>query len=422
MKHLTAKPDVSMLAEPYRSVVALALEKDPSKRFESVGAMLAALPQPSQAAPGSGRLPPQGHAADNRAGRTPAGDEPVDENVVQAEAVDDEPILRAVRRNLYQARAAWDRADFPAPVKIIILLAVLFALLLNATPLIPLLILLAIFYGGYRLIRALVLSQNSSPAPPVYRHPPQQQGAQPQAVSPGNTAETSAHAPQRRHKLRRHERAAAALLMKSPRERFTELLGSMLGAVLVSIAMCMVMVLLTGLFQVTTNGPEQFAWLLLVSIAGSWAVLILSKFWEGTRGEAVLRRFAMMVVGLGLGVVAFGVAGGLLAGLPHGSGFIDSPNYRMPSSFYDAGRPLALAYMAVFGTLFLLVRWWRQADPLRRSRLSLWSAAVSAAVALFVAVVWHFPQAWLVMTAASMSVSIQLSSPWIPLHKRKHIR
>ena len=45
MKHLTAKPDLSPLAEPYRSVVARALEKDPDDRFRSVEEMLAALPR-----------------------------------------------------------------------------------------------------------------------------------------------------------------------------------------------------------------------------------------------------------------------------------------------------------------------------------------------------------------------------------------
>ncbi len=44
MKHLTAQPDVSKLAEPYRSVVARALEKDPARWFATVGEMLAALP------------------------------------------------------------------------------------------------------------------------------------------------------------------------------------------------------------------------------------------------------------------------------------------------------------------------------------------------------------------------------------------
>ena len=47
MKHLTAVPDVSALAEPFRSVVARALEKDPERRFSSVAEMLAALPHPS---------------------------------------------------------------------------------------------------------------------------------------------------------------------------------------------------------------------------------------------------------------------------------------------------------------------------------------------------------------------------------------
>ncbi len=54
MKHLTATPDVSMLPEPYRGVIARALEKDPSKRFGSAGEMLATLPKPSGAA-GLGR-------------------------------------------------------------------------------------------------------------------------------------------------------------------------------------------------------------------------------------------------------------------------------------------------------------------------------------------------------------------------------
>ena len=43
MKHLTARPDVSNLAEPFRSVVARALEKDPARRFATVGEMLAAI-------------------------------------------------------------------------------------------------------------------------------------------------------------------------------------------------------------------------------------------------------------------------------------------------------------------------------------------------------------------------------------------
>ena len=431
MKHLTAKPDVSMLADPYRSVVAMALEKDPAKRFESVGAMLAAIPQPKEEAPGSGRLPHGTYTADKPFDDEPLHDEPpgVDNSAdngaepVHAEVVDDEPILRAARQNWYKARAEWDKADMPTAVKIIILLAVAFVLLSQAPIVIFLAILLGVFYGGYRVIRTIVLSQESAHNRPIHANRPSPQAAAPPAENTVRQPEKPPRGqpvPLRNRKQQLREKAIACLLIKSPRERFTELLGSMLGATLVSIAMCVVMALLSGLLNFTYQGPEQFAWLLLVSITGSWAVLIPSKTWEGTHGEAILRRFALMVVGLGLGVVAFAIAGGLLVGLPHGSGLMDSPSYRMPNNFYDAGRPLVLAYMAAFGTLFLLIRWWRQADPLRRSRLSLWSLFVSVTVAIVVAAVWHFPQTWLAMAAGSISISVQLASPWIPLHKRKH--
>jgi hypothetical protein len=47
MKHLTAVPDVSMIAEPFRGVIARALEKDPDLRFRSAAEMLAAMPAPT---------------------------------------------------------------------------------------------------------------------------------------------------------------------------------------------------------------------------------------------------------------------------------------------------------------------------------------------------------------------------------------
>jgi len=421
MKHLTATPDVSMLAEPYRSVVALALEKDPAKRFESVGAMLAALPQPGQKLPGDGRIP---GAADQHAREQSAPrEEPSYEDVkpVHAEPVDDEPILRAVRQNWRKMRAEWDRADMPTAIKVLILVALAIVLASNAPLVIFLAFVLAFFYGGYRVIRALVLSQESTRWPPRYDHDPPRREPPPGMNNAPPVEPPRGEPPRPRHR-RKHqvrEPAVTALLVKSPRERATELLGSMLCASLVATAMCVVATLLSGGFGFAYPKPEQFAWLLVVSILGSWSIMIPSKFWEGTRGEAVLRRFTMMVVGLLLGLVAFGIATGLLVELFHGASIMDPPDYDMPGSFYDAGRPMALAYMAAFGTLFLILRWWRQADPLRHSRLSLWALAVSVVVAIIVAAAWHFPQAWLAMVAASISVSVQLASPWIPLHQRK---
>src|SRR5262249_57382684 len=45
MKHLTADPDLGRLTEPYRSVVARLLDKDPRHRYPAVQDLLAELPQ-----------------------------------------------------------------------------------------------------------------------------------------------------------------------------------------------------------------------------------------------------------------------------------------------------------------------------------------------------------------------------------------
>src|SRR5258708_16266917 len=45
MKHLTAQPDLSMIAEPYRTAIARALAKDPEERVRSGGELAALLPQ-----------------------------------------------------------------------------------------------------------------------------------------------------------------------------------------------------------------------------------------------------------------------------------------------------------------------------------------------------------------------------------------
>jgi hypothetical protein len=104
----------------------------------------------------------------------------------------------------------------------------------------------------------------------------------------------------------------------------------------------------------------------------------------------------------------------LLVELPPDPGFPQPASYAMRSSFYgDHGTPLTLAYVACFGTLFLVLRWWRQADPLRPSRFSLWLLVISAFFAAIVAAGWSFPEPWLVMVAATMSAALQLSTPCV---------
>ncbi len=204
------------------------------------------------------------------------------------------------------------------------------------------------------------------------------------------------------------------MLVKPFRQRLTELVGSLLVSSLVAVAMCVVMVLIEA-FRAHAAGvpqPEHFVWLLLVSIAGSWAVLVPAKYWEGFRGEPMLRRFLLMVLGMGLGGIAFGLSEFLLVGLRPAAGYPTPLEYPLPPNFYaEDGRPLMMAEVASFAALFFLIRWWRQADPLRKARFSLWTVLVSAVVAGAVAHVLQFPQPWLPMVAGTISVAVQLASP-----------
>ena len=86
------------------------------------------------------------------------------------------------------------------------------------------------------------------------------------------------------------------------------------------------------------------------------------------------------------------------------------------TSFYDAkdGSPLLYAYLAYFGALFAGMRWWKQADPLRRTRLSVWSTGVVVFAAWLIHLIWPFPQPWGLMVAAIISISVQLVSPFAP--------
>jgi serine/threonine protein kinase len=80
MKHLVGEPDLTVLAEPYRSVVARLLEKDPQRRFPSVGEALNQLLDkiPAAAQVGSEPAPTQSYPGPDP--REPADKEDAAEN------------------------------------------------------------------------------------------------------------------------------------------------------------------------------------------------------------------------------------------------------------------------------------------------------------------------------------------------------
>jgi hypothetical protein len=310
------------------------------------------------------------------------------------------------------------------------------ALAYNAELAFQLIVPLAVLYVVYRVVRSVILQQEAKKAGAGHAQPARP-AAMPRANDaarprPQNFEETTYHAPQgaasaapagstgdwraasQRHWKKRHgkrwrEEATAALVVKAPRERVADLSGAMILAAVVGTIMSLVAVLLRG---DTSIEKEQFAWLTLTSVAGAWAILIPAKLWEGTRGDEAVRRVSMLVVGLGVGAAAYACAQLLMVNFNDSPEMHSSVHLDFGANFYDAsGVPQLAAYLAYFGALFVGIRWWRQADPLRRTRLSVWSVGLCVLAAWVVDWVWRFPQPWGVMVAAIMSTSVQLVSP-----------
>ncbi|MDD4789808.1 MAG: serine/threonine-protein kinase, partial [Pirellulales bacterium] len=325
MKHLTATPDVSMLPEPYRGVVARALEKDPSKRFGSAGEMLASLPKPS-GAEGLGAVPPHDSrtAYDRRSARRaglfglPGGSAP---------ATGEEPIFKAVRQGLSDLRQSWNRSNLNTPTKIALLIVLLVAAPFLLNTVLPLAVSLFALYVVYWIFRSLILTIKApAPLPAPADRPPPAAPAAP-AASPAQTAtfvaediRRAVHREARLPRWARHERPAAALVVKPPRQRLVELVGSMLGGALIALLVCVLGFVLASLHSGGGIGARElarYAWVILASIVGTWAVLIPSKVWDGCKGDVKLRRLTMLITGLLVGVAAAAIAGALLVDLPH---------------------------------------------------------------------------------------------------------
>ena len=122
-------------------------------------------------------------------------------------------------------------------------------------------------------------------------------------------------------------------------------------------------------------------------------------------------------MGLAVGAAAFAIADVFATQL------IDSPHMRgkmhgFAKDLYVNGQPILVASMAAFGALLPLIGWWRQTNPLRSTRLSLWSTFWCGVVAWAVSAILGYPMPWLIAVCCITSVAVQLSSPWIDPNRR----
>jgi len=220
------------------------------------------------------------------------------------------------------------------------------------------------------------------------------------------------------------ETARSWLDERSWRERLTELIGSLLIAALSCIVLNLIP--LCMLAPVTNDASPiepivnlwgRYAFVTTVSVIACWIVLTGGKLWEIGRGEVWLRRLAMVMIGSVIGIAGWTAADFFGIALTQPSG-INASEF---TGFKIRGVPVIPAYLIFFMVLFGSLRWWYQVDPLRKTRLSLWTVGLCFVWAVVFSHILGRSSITHGLFAIVVSTSLQLSAPWIGEGQRKKI-
>ena len=302
-----------------------------------------------------------------------------------------------MRESLADLSCWWQALDQSPGAKVFLALVAGFVLLVNTGWLLPLLSFIAVFYVPYYIIRHMVLHVSQQP---TY--------AEAQRIA------TVVGAPSRPYtKVQWRSHMRTDLRAKRSIHRVAELNTSWIAATFTTIGLMLgagVIGLRSGPVDPTSLAP--YGWMAMVVLLASLGILGMGKLWEREDGEALPRRLALAGLGAGVGVAAFSLNEFLM--LPMDDGLRrDIGATGLPQAFYHDGKPVATALMAHFALLFGLLRWWKPVDPLRRTRLSLWSVAVAVVGEWVVHQVLPIPQPAGMMIAGGIAIAIQMSAPWI---------
>ncbi|GAA4432634.1 serine/threonine-protein kinase [Bremerella cremea] len=421
MKHLTASPDLGDLAEPYRSVVAAALEKDPEKRTSSAEEMLeqlglkqsttTAVSTVDTSVPTSAAKAVQSAVASKVKAKIGYVEAPAPKS-----SLDDEPIAMAVGSLTSKFKTWWNHNNTSLPIKVVVLTAIAFGLVANLSYLVPVALVGGAFYMAYLMVRQMVkLFQEEVP------------GGDGKPAKKDSSGRYHPEAMKRKYRAsqdamwhpKRKDRERAAFAIRTPRQRIQELLGSLIVSGIMAVLVSFVLLLISEgeaaltKSAIVTLGPAYvfFAGLTIVT---TWSVLITAKFWEDKPGDQAARRIVMMLIGILLGVAAWI---GLLI-LPMETLSIGAAS----KGWFGLGGLSTSAsigsLMMYFGLVFLVPRWWKLADPLRTNWLSIWHTGVFVAWAAILSTFWTFLQPWGIMLVGATVATIQLSAPWFSQERR----
>ncbi|MEO0532185.1 MAG: protein kinase, partial [Planctomycetota bacterium] len=273
MKHLTAEPDLSRIDEPYRSIVARALAKDPESRLSSVEELMAMLPSSEPILdPAAAPITPVVGEVWSPVSRPPHTDHPTPPR---------EPLWAAMVDLLSTAREKWSTWDAPPLLKSLLLLGgVGFLFFSGAWIAVPVTVLP--FYLVYYVVWALFF-QNSTP-----------QGTERLA-----TTVACKNKPSTPPRKRYNWRAAAK---RERRERPTRAkAASLTGSMLVAAAVSIVAGVFAGQLLSSSAAIDATAitvWFASVATLGSWGVLAASAAAETHFEDHLPRRGVNLLAGM----------------------------------------------------------------------------------------------------------------------------
>lgn len=416
MKHLTALPDLSGIDGPFREVIARSLEKDPQRRPQSVAEMVRPL---------GIELDSYGFVARNRPAMPPvpppvvASDEPPikakvvrptaghpappvgtliaePHKAVTAGARSEEPLARALRGSLTDLARWWKSLESYPGTRLALMIMAIALVMINTGWLLPLLSLVAIVYVPYYIVRQMVLGIRRQPS---YAEAHQMSVVRARAPRPVTLQEWRMY--------KRDELGAKRSLT-----RMTELSGAWTTAGMVTVVLTLIAGLI-GLRDTEINAINIAPYALTAATVAVAAMVLLGmgKLWERDEGEPLPRRLVLTGVGAIIGAFVYITSHYLL--IPTGGAALGPHAIEnLPQNLYVNGAPRLVAMMAHFALLMGAVGWWKNTDPLRSRRVSLWAVAVAVVVEWGISQFLPIPQPWGMLAAGGTALVLQMTAPW----------
>ncbi|MDZ4849834.1 MAG: serine/threonine-protein kinase [Pirellulaceae bacterium] len=409
LKHLSADPDLSSLESPYREVIMKAMAKDPKQRFESVAAML----RPLGISIDASGMAVIGER-DSQSSGLPVGTDPpaAASPPTLRRRYYQEPIANEIASILAEIQNQFNRIRYGSPWYVMTLIVFIGLLVTFGPAFVPAIVFAALGYVPYYIFWYLLFRRAPLRVHNVRYVAP---NAASHVVAKPTAIPSNAIPKLRPISFQEWQAKQRTLLEAKPfANRWFEWTRSTLTAT----GALGVMSLGGFLVALTKHdtwliGPELVAvgtWTVAMTLLGSWAILFFAKLWENRSEDTLVYRFVMMAIGLGLGGMAWALSEFLMVPWDDVSAVRSTHRAFDWKWFYQGSIPQLPAFLAYFGLLFGAIRWWRQADVLRRHRFSIFSVLWTVLIASLISGLVYFPTPWCLIVAGATSMLTQIAT------------